>query len=150
MKKQILSIVAALSILTTLTVTGFAHLDSRVTADIPFDFMVGETKLPAGKYTVEPFSPRDTLVIRSRETGAIAVFQVNNDRTENGKTQAKLIFNRYGAQTFLSQIWDGYNKVGQKLGRSRAEREAAKKSGDQIVSNTAGPESITVLAQRGQ
>jgi hypothetical protein len=148
MKKNIQSVVATLSIVVGLSIAGFAALGNSVKANIPFDFMVGNKLLPAGEYTVSRGSATGTLMIRGRENNKASVFLVQNT---SGKveTKAKLVFNRYGQDHFLSQIWDGYTD-GNQVPKSKAERKAAKAGRDNIVQNEVEPETVTIVAQAGQ
>jgi hypothetical protein len=151
LKKQILSIVATLTLIAPLAIIGFAGLSGRVKADIPFDFMVGNKQFKAGKYTVDRLSASHTsgtLIIRSADNGSAANFNVNGVSDKEG-AQARLVFRRYGAQYFLAQIYDGQSKEGYGLMKSKSEREAAKK-GDTITHNVVGPQVVTVAAQIGQ
>lgn len=151
LKKQILTIVATLSLLIPMAIIGFAGLNARVKADIPFDFVVGGKQFQAGKYVVERLH-RDNfsgvLIIRSTENGATANFHVNNV-TDKSEPQARLIFRRYGNQRFLARIYDGQSGEGQEVVRSKAEREAAKKR-DIITQHNVEPEIETVVARAGQ
>ncbi len=151
LKKQILTLVATLSLLIPMSIIGFAGLNARVKADIPFDFMVGGKQFQAGKYVVERLYANNaagTLIIRSTENGAVANFNVNNV-TGKGEPQARLVFRRYGNQRFLAQIYDGQSREGQEVVKSKAEREAAKKR-DIITQNTVEPEIETIVARAGQ
>jgi hypothetical protein len=151
LKKQILSIVAALTIIIPMSIIGFAGLDARVSAKIPFDFMVGGKEFKAGSYSVDRANlnnPTGMLIIRGADRNAVASFNVNNI-TDKGKLEARLVFRRYGNQYFLAQVYDGLSKQGYELLKSKAEREAAKKR-DTITQNTIEPEMITVVAQIGR
>lgn len=150
MKKQILNLVVTLSIIVTLAVAGFAGLSAKVTASIPFDFMVGNKKLPAGKYTVERhnININGLLFIRSAETKSSAAF-LTMDASGKNSPEARLVFRRYGNQYFLAQIHDGINS-GRELIKSKAEREAASAERDHLVLNSAEPEIISVVASVGQ
>jgi hypothetical protein len=149
MKKHILSVVIALSLLATLTVIGLANYTSRIRADIPFDFMVGTKQLPAGQYAIWSGTTSSTLTIRSEDAKHAAMFLVQGGQIAKGELQAKLDFHRYGNQYFLAQVWDGVSDTGQQLLKSKAEREAAKKR-DYITQNTGEPEVVSVLASVGQ
>lgn len=148
MKKQILSVVATLSIVVGLSIAGFAALGTSVKANIPFDFMVGNKMFPAGEYTVSRGTAAGALILRSTEAKKAASFLV---QTSSGKveTKAKLVFNRYGQDYFLSQIWDGYSD-GNYVPKSKAERKAAKAGRDNIVQNEVEPEIVMVMAQSAQ
>jgi hypothetical protein len=147
MKKQILAIVATLSIVITLTITGLAGLNTKVTANIPFDFMVSGKTLLAGSYTVSPGTSKGTLTIRSGDS-RVAIGVIAMEATDKGKGKARLVFRRYGSQHFLAQVYDGISGSGQELPKSKAEREAAKP--DHLALKNAAPEIVTINAQAGQ
>ena len=151
MKKKILSIVASLTLIVSVSIIGFAGLSGRVSANIPFDFTVGSKEFKAGKYSVERLfatSTSDTLIIRSADNSGAANFNVSRV-SGNGGSQARLVFRRYGSQYFLAQIFDGDNSEGFGLLKSKAERELAKKR-DTITQNAVEPEIVTVSARNGQ
>jgi hypothetical protein len=148
LKKQILSIVATLTLLIPMAVIGFAGLSGRVRANIPFNFMVGNTEFKAGKYSVGrvPSSRTgDILMIRGEDNNDVANFNVNNTQGK-GEPKARLVFHRYGNQYFLAKVFDAESNEGAALLKSKAEREASKKR-DVITQNTAEPEVVTVIAQ---
>jgi hypothetical protein len=148
LKKKILSIVAALTIIIPMTIIGFAGLSGRVTANIPFDFTVGNKEFKAGKYSVGRLSASyntNTLIIRSEDGHAVANFNVNNATDKSG-SQARLIFRRYGNQYFLAKVFDGQSGQGAEFLKSKAEREAAKKR-DVITQNVVEPETVSVAAR---
>src|SRR5262245_19371414 len=103
MKKQTLAIVATLSIVIALAVTGLASLSTQVKANIPFDFMVNGKTLPAGAYTLSLGAVKDTLVIRSREN-SVAIAAISMATTDKGEGKARLVFRRYGNQNFLAKV----------------------------------------------
>ena len=147
MKKQILNAVVTLSVIAALSIAGFAGLDRGVEANIPFDFMVGGEKLPAGKYTVETGAALNTVMVRNwkmkRAAGALTrVFQVHNG------SKPQLVFRRYGNQYFLAKVISYTDGI--ELPKSKAEREAAKAKRDYLTMKDAEPEIITVNAQVGQ
>jgi len=151
LKKKILSIVAALTLIVSVSIVGFAGLSGRVTANIPFDFTVGNKEFKAGQYSVERLfanNTSDALVIRSADNSDAANFNVNRV-SGKGNSQARLIFRRYGNQYFLGQIFDGQGSEGFGLLKSKAERELAKKR-DTITQNAVEPEVVTVAARTGQ
>jgi hypothetical protein len=148
LKKQILSIVATLTLLIPVSMIGFAGLSGTVKADIPFDFIVGNKEFKAGKYSVGRLSPTNNggaLIVRSEDNSAVANFNVNS-ATDKGGSQARLIFRRYGDQYFLAKVFDGHSGEGAEFMKSKAEREAAKKR-DIITQNVVEPETVTVAAR---
>ena len=78
-----------------------------LSADIPFDFNVGDTTLSGGKYTVEMLSD-SALVVRSVDREKRAVITLSNAATPKDPNSTKLVFRVYGNQYFLSTIeWEG-------------------------------------------
>lgn len=148
MRKHILNIVATLSIVIGLSVAGFAALGTNVRATIPFDFMVGSTKLPAGKYKVSR-EIQGALTIRSLEKNVVATSLVQS-ASQKGEQGAKLVFHRYGSQYFLSQVWDGQSDTGMQLPKSKAERRVAEAGDKNIAYHTVEPELVSVTADIGQ
>jgi hypothetical protein len=148
LKKKIFSIVATLTLLIPMAIIGFAGLSGRVKADIPFNFIVGNKEFKAGKYSIGRLASgraADALIIRSEDGAEVANFNVNTVYGK-GKPRARFVFNRYGNQYFLAQVFDAENVEGAGLLKSKAEREAAKKR-DVITQNAAEPEVVTVVAQ---
>ena len=115
----------------------------RVTASVPFEFMVAGRSLPAGDYTVDTLSS-DIKVVRVSNSSS-AVVSMAQGATANSKErsgQALLIFHRYGDQYFLARIVDGRGELGLEIPASHTERE---------LFNTASLEkfeTIAVLARR--
>jgi hypothetical protein len=147
LKKQIFSVLATLTLLIPMSMTGFAGLSGTVRANIPFSFVVGDIEFIAGEYSVGRLSASNagTLIIRSADNDMVANFNVNS-ATDKGGSQPRLIFRRYGDQYFLAKIFDGQSGQGAEFQKSKAEREAAKKR-DIITQNVVEPETITVVAQ---
>lgn len=86
-----------------------AHAQSgssqRIIANIPFDFKVGKTSLPAGLYTitvVNPNSDRRILQIRSAN-GRSSVMVVTTSVIGNVAESSKLVFERDGDRYVLAQ-----------------------------------------------
>lgn len=70
-------------------------------ANIPFDFQYGRTHLKAGQYTISVVSG-DVLQLQGTRT-AFAVTRMGQN-ARPCKT-SKLVFNRYGDQYVLKQVW---------------------------------------------
>jgi hypothetical protein len=124
-------------IFTALTVFA-ASAQDRVEANIPFEFRVGQSLLPAGKYTVGTLGPSGTVMIRSVDARAAAIVITNAAQTNQRPTTGKLVFRKYGETHFLSQVWrPGYDQ-GRELVPTKAEREMAeaaqRTSGIQVAS----------------
>lgn len=98
---------------------------SRAEVNIPFDFSAGTAKLKAGVYTVKR-STGTILTIRSLDgkTKALlnAPLTIGSRDAEPGQ---RLVFNKYGDQYFLSQIWLTVD-FGRQLFPSNGETKAAR------------------------
>jgi hypothetical protein len=98
----------------------------RMRAEIPFDFSVGNKKLPKGEYTIETVNDAGgVLLIRHVKKGKAVNFTVVRGK-ELEKPKMKLVFHRYGEQYFLARIWDDSTNTILKLDKSKAEKRAAK------------------------
>lgn len=105
-----ISRVTLLSAMILVTLAASAHgqsLADRVRINIPFDFTVGEKKLPAGEYLVGRAQRSDDIAISitARDGGSQAIRLTNATSRLNPKDKASLIFHRYGDQYFLFQVW---------------------------------------------
>jgi hypothetical protein len=142
MRKQILSIATALTLLFTLSFVGLAAYGAKVTADIPFAFMVGGRQFPAGKYVITRDTAQNTMVIRSAENKAAGSFLVYGGRSSKDDSP-RLVFNKYGERRFLNQVWDGTSDTAHQLQISGAERRARQQTPDYL----AQAEIVTVTAR---
>ncbi len=74
--------------------------------DIPFAFVAGGVHLPAGQYHVYHFGDPYLVVIEKDDGRARAMAYVHPSATDPDLSSTKLVFNRYGDQYFLSQVWN--------------------------------------------
>ena len=142
MKKQSLRIFVILSFLAIFAAsTAHAQSGGEQTANVPFSFSVGGRTFPAGTYSVRrlnPQSDRTALSVRSADGRAGKIVLTLPVQSGAARESAKLVFNRYGHQYFLSQVWTTADNAGLELPRSRAER-ALEQSGVE-----GAPERLTV------
>jgi len=73
--------------------------------DIPFAFSAGGTHLPAGHYYVSHPGDPYLLLIEKDDGRARAMVYVHPSATKTDESATKLVFNKYGDQYFLSQVW---------------------------------------------
>ncbi len=88
---------------------GPAHAQSadKLHANIPFDFKVGHTTLPAGSYEVSydaALSP-GLLVVRSQDGHHVVFVLTESVDTRNPKRDATLVFEREGEAYALSEVF---------------------------------------------
>ena len=118
--------------LAAVSVNSQGRSESSIAGNIPFDFTVGDTKLPAGDYTLRRIaltSSYDRIVIKSADgCGDSHTVMTMPNRTSEVQKVSKLIFNRYGDQYFLFQVWMAGSDTGRDLVKTRHERNLAKDS----------------------
>ena len=128
MYKHAYRVLMALTLFAVLMVPATQAQSITVSAEIPFDFAVGEKWLPAGEYQVKPVNERVTL-IQSQDARSSALAMTTAVNTGKPSDVTKLVFNRYGEQYFLSKIWTRSSDTGRAFSKSRLEREVAARSG---------------------
>ncbi len=110
------------------SVSARAQASFPLAANIPFDFVVGKQTLPAGEYRIEQPSSNSVLLIRSTDGHTSTIVMTMAALANDWQSESKLVFNRYGDQYFLSQIWTAGNKSGRELYKSPRETELAGKA----------------------
>ena len=115
-----------------------------VRAEVPFDFMVGDKTLPAGKLVVRGASASESgpwsisTFDKGQSAFRMARLLMGSDPDERGK----LVFHKYGNQYFLAQVWvPGYKAV--ELIKSKSERAIERET---RLSKNSTPELLTVMA----
>ena len=97
---------------------------TRLIASVPFDFSLGQQSMAAGKYEVGYMSEL-VAVVRNADTG-VSQLLIRSEHVQAYRVQrAKLVFNKYGHQYFLSEIWDGNSNMGIYLPKSKREKEVS-------------------------
>lgn len=128
---RVLTILGALLVMTAAT----AHAQSERTevTDVPFNFVVGKKTLPAGKYVVRPNRSNDVWLVQSKDGDTSALFTTTVVQSSKTPKRTKLVFNKYGDQYFLSQIWFDGSNTGRELVKRHKERELEKNIARRIV-----------------
>ena len=101
--KRIIAI--ALFAIATLITAGSASAQSAaLKVDVPFNFTVSTTFLPAGSYEVgfDSVHP-NVLVIQNRMKNLRATAYAQRGSIERGR-EDRLVFHRYGSEYFLSEV----------------------------------------------
>ena len=95
-----ISATALLAIASVASCTGAIAQQPALRANIPFDFTVGNTWMPAGEYTIT--SPtHDVLELKSGSHIASVVSIQSGAESNSG---SELVFDRYDDQYFLHQV----------------------------------------------
>jgi len=122
-----LFLIACLLVGVGASLTSNAQIESNVTikANVPYAFVVGDTTLPAGAYTIrvaDGFNNRDVLVIKSA-TGKTAVFFETAPVTgKSPMDKSELVFDKIGDTYFLSQVFLRGDDAGNQLLKSKTQR----------------------------
>ena len=142
MYKHAYQVLIALTLFAGLMVSATQAQSIMLKADIPFDFVVGEKRLPSGEYHVKSLN-QVTMQIQSKDARSTAIVLTTGMQAAKISDVGKLIFNRYGDQYFLSRIWVPSSATGRELHKSRLEREVAARS-------TEKPGATVVAAAQGR
>lgn len=82
-----------------------AQAPSKVEVNIPFEFSAGKTTLPAGVYTIKRMSGNN-LRLRSEDGKASVILNAPVTASSSDPNAVeRLVFEKYGDQFALSQIW---------------------------------------------
>ena len=145
MKKQLVKIAAL-----TLFVTTFAVASARaqnpatnLRVTIPFDFVIGGEKLPAGDYVVRTEDSRTTMKIQLLGQSTGAYFLIHPVQGLDIQNQSKLVFHKYGDEYLLSQVWTAGRAGGDELNRTSRERALQR----EIAKRSAKPETVAISAK---
>ena len=124
MKKQVLTLVGVLSLL---LVAGSAFAQSgQIRANIPFNFTVSRSTLPAGNYSVSTTGGTDSiLVIQGVDGKAVKLVGSHHVQASKLSDRTKLVFRCYGDRYFLAQVWMRGSQMGRELPKSTLESEIA-------------------------
>ncbi len=95
-----------------------------IKANVPFDFVVGNQKLPAGEYSLSLNGAAALRIAKTSSPEVAGIMAVpvagNIDPTP------RLLFHRYGNRHFLAEVWLGEMSTSHRLYTSAAELEYAK------------------------
>lgn len=106
-------------------VSANAQSSTRLVANIPFEFVVGDQALASGEYTLRDTGTQgNALMIRSSGAKSSAMrltIAIERPRSQGDK-HARVVFHRYGQRYFLAEVWSGSDSTGRQLLKSRQER----------------------------
>jgi hypothetical protein len=138
MKKHLLFVFASLFL-----VAGSVHAQSvTLRVDIPFDFVVDNTIMHAGTYTIQPMNTNESIVeLRSLDFKDILLLAPYGGASDRVQHENKLVFQVSDGQYFLWQIWTQDYEEGRQLSIKRPETQEA---------NFAPPHTVVVAATVGK
>ena len=146
MKNQVLRSIAIFGLFFMLAMTSVqAQTASRVEVKIPFDFAIGKVHFKAGTYSFKKVTD-NTLTVRDvNGKGTTLVDAPLTIGSRHSKAGERLVFNKYGADYFLSQVWLS-SETGRQLFPSGAERRVA--SDYKLAHNNKDPQRVEITARR--
>jgi hypothetical protein len=104
-----------------------AQIDSGATLEvnIPHSFIVGDTTLPAGKYTVrvaDDYSNLNVLEIRSVDRRGSVLFDTESIQLDAPPRNSELVFDKIGDNYFLTRVFLSGDATGNQLVKSRMQK----------------------------
>jgi hypothetical protein len=126
MKTRIVQLVALFAFVVLMASLSQAQMPIKqlmMRVHIPFAFVAGGAHLPAGDYIV--YHPGDPyLVVIERDDGkARGMEYIHPSATDLDVSSTKLVFNKYGEQYFLSQVWTEPDRELHQAFKGRMEKE---------------------------
>ena len=121
-----LVLIVTLALATAVVSANGQSTANKVVANVPFEFSVGYKALPSGTYSVQSIvSAGDGLLIQSTDGKISALRPSEATQPIKEKSQARLVFHRYGERYFLAEVWNGVDNTGRQLTKSQEERAIA-------------------------
>jgi len=129
--------------------SGYAQTSVALKATIPFGFKVNNEVLPAGDYTISfaRNESKDAIWIKNPAASAAACAITIGHVGKRMQDNPYLVFNRYGGQYFLSQVWTSDGDVARVLAKSRSEREVLRAAPDELSHHKISPTQVMIAAR---
>jgi hypothetical protein len=126
-RRPLLTLILLGSIVPVMAGVQIAH---RVTFTTTFPFTAGNTKFPAGSYSIRPLDDDSEIMEISSADGKIsALFETMTAELPKTPSKGEVLFKKYGDSYVLSEIYEAGSKLGAMTVKTHAERQQAKKSG---------------------
>ena len=144
MKKTVTTIIAAVGLFLTMAVASVsAQTPTGAEVNIPFDFSAGKASLKAGTYVIIRKSDSMLQIRQANEKKTILVNAPLTIGSRDYRAGERLVFNRYGDEYFLTQVWFTADQ-GKQLLPSNAETSAA----HELVKRNMKPERVEIAVRR--
>jgi hypothetical protein len=149
MKKQISRAILGLVAVLTLAGGASAQGSRGVEVYVPFDFVAGEKRMPAGDYTVRRVrvDSETALLIEGAGEGAASAVVLTSRGDEN-PARAALTFRRHGDRYFLAEVsMPGASSV-REAPKTGAERKVERERAAQLKDDSAAEsKTVTVVGR---
>ena len=129
------SMVVGLAVM-VLGIAPSARADQELTARVPFDFIVGGVRMPAGNYVFTQQDGQSLVSIESRDRHHFAFVLMNPMSAKDSKGTPTLVFDRVGTDHILAKVIAG-GGAGRELvltpaGIDRIEHEAEQAAAESV------------------
>lgn len=119
--KLFLSLCLILGLSAVMAANAQIDSDATIYVNMPHPFMVKDTTLPAGEYTVRVADDNDlnVLEMRSRDNRTAVLFETETVQAKRAPGMSELVFYKIGDQYFLSRVFLKGDQTGNELPKSR-------------------------------
>ena len=139
MTKLFLSLCLVVGLGATLSSNAQIESDASIRVNIPHSFVVNNTTLPAGTYTItvadNDHSDLNVLEIRSTNGKSGALFDTEPVNVRRMARQSELVFDKIGDTYFLSRVFMRGDEGGNELFKSKRQKRL-EESGSTAESQT--------------
>ena len=117
-----------LVVVTLVVLSGMAaaqfHSNTRIVAQVPFEFVVADRVVPAGQYFVQAATiDGNTLLIRNPGSKVSLFSTSSQTEGKHGAPRYALVFNHYGDRYFLAGVELEGSTIAYRVTKSKAEAE---------------------------
>ena len=120
--KLFLSLCLILGLSAVMATNAQIDSDATIYVNVPHSFIVRDTTLPAGEYTVKvagDYNDLNLLEIRSRQGHMAVIFETEAVQANRAPGKSELVFDKIGDNYFLSQVFLRGDASGNELPKSR-------------------------------
>lgn len=124
-RKLFLSLCLVIGLSAVMTTNAQIESGTTIDVNIPHSFIVRDTTLPAGKYTVrvaDDYSNLNVLEMRSVDRRAAVLFETESVQLNGPARNTELVFDKIGDNYFLSQVFLSGDESGNQLLKSRMQK----------------------------
>jgi hypothetical protein len=136
-------LVASVTLAALAAASGYAQSRTALRVDVPFEFKVNNTALPAGEYWISQIGTEGGLLLamRSGDSHHTVLFTGNAAVRSSAGEQSSLKFARYGSNYFLADIWWAEDKFGVEVPASKSAKELA------AAASLSRPEAVVIASR---
>ncbi len=127
MRQHLYKGLTMMTLMVAVTLVAFSSANAqsrRLTASVPFDFIVADKTFASGDYEVKAATAGGEAMVIRNEDNQQSIVRLTNPIVPTGKksSSARLVFHKYGQTYFLREIWSGGDYNGRQLLETKRER----------------------------